>query len=482
MVYYMPGRTSEASRPDRTERAPVADLKPKEIVAELDRYIIGQDAAKRAVAIALRNRIRRLRLSPQMAEEVAPKNIIMMGPTGVGKTEIARRLARLTRSPFIKVEATKFTEVGYVGRDVESIIRDLTEIAVDLVRQERVAEVRDKAAVNTEERILNLLLPQRRDSERARPHDHSRADEEAERAAAAEQYARTRETFRRQLSEGKLDDRILEIDVQTSQTSLPLKIFTPQGMEEINFNMKEMMPGLFSGGTRRARMSVADAREHLLKEEEDKLIDMDQVAREAVSRVEHSGIVFLDEIDKIAGRSGTGQGPDVSREGVQRDLLPLVEGTIVNTKHGMVRTDHVLFIASGAFHSSKPSDLMPELQGRFPIRVELDALGREDFVRILTEPENALIKQYVALMEVEGVDLTFTPDAIEALADFSVMVNERTENIGARRLHTILERVLDEILFEGSDLPGKAQVIDAAYIGRKLSGIADDQDLSRYIL
>jgi ATP-dependent HslUV protease ATP-binding subunit HslU len=483
MVYYMPGETSEAARADRSGSQYFSDLKPKEIVSELDRYIIGQGAAKRAVAIALRNRIRRLRLSPEMAEEVAPKNIIMMGPTGVGKTEIARRLARLTRSPFIKVEATKFTEVGYVGRDVESIVRDLTEIAVDLVRQERVAEVRDKAAVNTEERILNLLLPARREPpERSRPHDALRNDDEAERAAAAEQYTRTRETFRRQLLEGKLDDRILEIDVQSSQSSLPLKIFTPQGMEEINFNMKEMMPGLFSGGTRRSRMSVSDAREHLLKEEEGKLIDMDQVAREAMARVEQSGIVFLDEIDKIAGRSSTGHGPDVSREGVQRDLLPLVEGTIVTTKHGMVRTDHILFIASGAFHSSKPSDLMPELQGRFPIRVELDALGRDDFVRILTEPENALIRQYMALMEVEGVELTFTADAIGALADFSVMVNERTENIGARRLHTILERVLDEILFEGEDLPGRAQVVDAAYVGRKLSGIADDQDLSRYIL
>ncbi len=496
MVYYMPGETVTGARPGpqgpEPPGVPGDQLLPKQIVSELDRYIVGQARAKRAVAIALRNRIRRLRLSPEMAEEVAPKNIIMIGPTGVGKTEIARRLARLARSPFLKVEATKFTEVGYVGRDVESMVRDLAEIAVDLVRQERITEVRDQAARNTEQRLLDLLLPDRRaESPPRRPGASSRLedspDDEASRNQAgeeeAERFARTRATLRRQLVEGKLDDRVLELEIQPSSSAMPMRVFTPQGMEEFNFNIKEMLPGLFPGGTKRRRMTVVEAREHLLKEEEEKLIDMEQVARDAVVRVEQSGIVFLDEIDKIAGReSSVRGGPDVSREGVQRDLLPLIEGTIVNTKYGMVRTDHILFIASGAFHSAKPSDLMPELQGRFPIRVELDALTKEDFMRILTEPENALVKQYVALMAAEGVILEFTQDAIEVLADFGVMVNDRTENIGARRLHTILEKVLDEVLFEGADLPGRAQVIDATYVRDKLDDIVGDQDLSRYIL
>ena len=470
----MPGETTGE------QKAPPAQgdadqLTPRQIVAELDRYIVGQGRAKRAVAIALRNRIRRLRLPPDMAEEVAPKNIIMIGPTGVGKTEIARRLARLARSPFLKIEATKFTEVGYVGRDVESMVRDLTEISVDLVRLERVAEIRGRAKNNVEERLLNLLLPE--------PPAAAAASENQDAAAAAAQHTKSRASLNRQLAAGELNNRVVEVEVRQTAGAMPFQIFSQQGMEEINFNLKEMMPGLFGGGKgKRRRMSVEEAREHLLKEEEEKLIDMDQVLRDAVKRVEQSGIIFIDEIDKVAGRGGSHSGPDVSREGVQRDLLPIIEGTTVSTKYGMVRTDHVLFIASGAFHMTKPSDLMPELQGRFPIRVELDALGRDDFVRILTEPENALVKQYVALMKAEGVTLTFTSDGIQALADYAALVNERTENIGARRLHTIMEKVLDEILFEGSDLPIKEQVIDEAYVHRRLADIVQDQDLSRYIL
>jgi ATP-dependent HslUV protease ATP-binding subunit HslU len=473
MVYYMPGETA------LTQLA-ADQLTPRQIVAELDRYIIGQDRAKRAVAIALRNRIRRLRLPPEMAEEVAPKNIIMIGPTGVGKTEIARRLARLARSPFMKVEATKFTEVGYVGRDVESMVRDLTEIAVDLVRQEKMAEVRGRAAANVEDRLLGLLLPGS-SGPSAAPGFTPAPDSEA--AVSAEQYGRTRETLRRQLAAGELDERMVELEVQTTAGGMPLQIFTGQGMEEVNFNLREMMPGLFPGGrSKRRKMTIREAREHLLKEEEEKLIDMEQAVRDAVTRVEQSGIIFIDEIDKVAGRDGGHGGADVSREGVQRDLLPIIEGTTVNTKYGMVRTDHILFIASGAFHMSKPSDLMPELQGRFPIRVELDALGRDDFVRILTEPENALVKQYVALMKAEGVSLSFTPDGVAALADFAVMVNGKTENIGARRLHTVMERLLEAISFEASDRFGTELLIDGAYVDTSLGKLAQDEDLARYIL
>ncbi len=479
MVFFMPGETQGAARAAHASRHPSDPdeaLTPRQIVEHLDRYIVGQGRAKRAVAIALRNRIRRLRLPAEMAQEVAPKNIIMIGPTGVGKTEIARRLARLTGSPFLKVEATKFTEVGYVGRDVESMVRDLVDMAVDRLRQERAARVRGQAAANVEQRLLALLLPVSGAATRTAGHAAG-----GEAPAGDASYARTREILRGQLAEGTLDDRLVEVDVQSASGSMPFRVFTQQGTEEINVNFKDMLPGLFGAGTRRRRLTVAEAREVLQKEEEDRLVDMEQVSRDAVSRVEQSGIVFLDEIDKIAGRGG-GAGPDVSREGVQRDLLPLVEGTLVNTKHGMVRTDHVLFIASGAFHASRPSDLMPELQGRFPIRVELDPLSKEEFVRILTEPENALVKQYAALMEADGVTLDVTRDGVEALADYAAQVNERTENIGARRLHTIMERVLEDLLFEAPELPQRRQIVDAAFVRRKLADVAEDRDLSRYIL
>src|SRR5580704_9547060 len=452
MVIYLPGQADD--------EGPILDeLTPREIVRELDKYVIGQADAKKAVAIALRNRIRRQKLEPEMAEEVMPKNILMIGPTGVGKTELARRLAKLANSPFLKVEASKFTEVGYVGRDVESMIRDLVEISIDMVREERLAEVEDRAERNAEERLLDLLMP-------AQPEESESAE-------------RTREKLRERLRAGKLDDRMVEIDVRERGPSFELT--TASGIEEMDINLKDMLPGLFAGRTRKRKMRVGEAVDYLVQEEEQKLVDMDQVTRIAIERVERSGIIFLDEIDKIAGREG-GHGPDVSREGVQRDILPIVEGTTVNTRYGFVRTDHILFIAAGAFHVAKPSDLIPELQGRFPIRVELDSLTVSDFVRILTEPKNALIKQYIALLDTEGIKLSFLDDAVQEIARFAAMVNDGTENIGARRLHTIMEKLLDEISFEGPDLKKKTVRIDAAYVQKMLADIVKDQDLSRYIL
>ncbi|MCC7243931.1 MAG: ATP-dependent protease ATPase subunit HslU [Acidobacteria bacterium] len=443
-------------------------LTPREIVAELDKYVVGQSRAKRAVAIALRNRVRRQKLPPDLADDVAPKNILMIGPTGVGKTEIARRLARLAQSPFIKVEASKFTEVGYVGRDVESMVRDLVELAVDMVREEQLREVAAKADQAAEERLLDLLLPPRPVA----------PDETA--ASAREAQQATRERMRERLRAGQLDDRVVEIEVQ--DRGVPsFEIIQGSSVEEVGLNLKDMMPGLFQGRSKRKRVPVSEAKGRLRADEEQKLVDMDAVSGIAVRRVENSGIIFVDEIDKVAGREGA-QGPDVSREGVQRDILPIVEGTTVNTKHGMVRTDHILFIAAGAFHVSKPSDLIPELQGRFPIRVELEALGQAEFVRILTEPRSALVKQYTALMATEGVTLTFDDEAVALIAEFAARVNEQTENIGARRLHTIMERLLDEISFEGPEITGRSITIDAAYVRRMLADIVGNDDLSRYIL
>ena len=458
--------------PERTASA-IDTLTPRQIVTELDKFVVGQAKAKRAVAIALRNRIRRQRLAPDIAEEVTPKNILMIGPTGVGKTEIARRLARLAQSPFIKVEASKFTEVGYVGRDVESMVRDLVELAVDMVRAEKAEEVRDKARHAAEERLLDLLLPPTRP---AAP---------GEEAAAREQANRTRERMREQLREGRLDDRVVEIDVR--DTAMPsFEVIAGTSVEEIGINLKDMMGNMFQGRTKTRRLRVTEALQHLVGEEQAKLVDMESVSRTATQRVEQSGIIFIDEIDKIASRDamggGGGHGPDVSREGVQRDILPIVEGTTVNTKHGMVKTDHILFIAAGAFHVSKPSDLSPELQGRFPIRVELEPLTRDDFVRILTEPRNALVKQYTALLGTEELTLTFTPGAIGRIADFAARVNEINENIGARRLHTVMERLLDEISFDAPELGARSVTIDEAYVDRTLADIVRNEDLSRYIL
>ena len=447
------------------------EMSPREVVRELDKYVIGQTAAKRAVAVAVRNRVRRQKLPSEIAEEVMPKNIIMIGPTGVGKTEIARRLARLANSPFLKVEASKFTEVGYVGRDVESMIRDLVEIAIDMVREEKLEEIADKAEANAEERLLDLLLPPPPPGD---PLGEPRED------GAGDSAARTREKFRQQLRDGKLDERMVEIE--TRERSFPaFEIISSSGVEEMDINIRDMLPGFFGQKTKKRMMRVTEAAEYLIQEEEQKLVDMDQVTRAAVERAEQAGIIFLDELDKIAGRE-TGHGPDVSREGVQRDILPIVEGTTVNTRYGFIRTDHILFIAAGAFHVSKPSDLIPELQGRFPIRVELDSLTVDDFVKILLEPKNALVKQYTALLETEGIQITFTKDAVLEIARFATMVNERTENIGARRLHTIIERLLDEISFEGPDLKKKTIQIDPAYVQKQLAQIVKDQDLSRYIL
>src|ERR1700739_1622178 len=450
------------------------DLTPKEIVSELDKYVVGQHDAKRAVAIALRNRMRRQKLPPDIAEDIMPKNIIMIGPTGVGKTEIARRLARLANSPFLKVEASKFTEVGYVGRDVESMIRDLVEIAIDMVREEKLEEVTEKAEAQAEERLLDLLLPAAPSAASSSTAGFALVTEEGS------SNSRTREKLRNQLREGKLDENMVELEVRERSTPA-FEIISNQGVEEMDINIKDMLPNIFGQRTKKRKMKVSEAFEYLVQEEESRLIDMDQVTRTAVERVEQSGIVFLDEIDKIAGRE-SGHGPDVSREGVQRDILPIVEGTTVNTRYGMVRTHHILFVAAGAFHVSQPSVRIPELQGRFPIRVELQSLTMEDFIRILTEPKSSLTKQYTALLETEGVKLEFTKDALEEVARFAFRVNEGTENIGARRLHTIMERVLDEISFEAPEKKGQQFSIDAAYVQKMLSEIVKDQDLSRYIL
>jgi ATP-dependent HslUV protease ATP-binding subunit HslU len=473
MVIYLAGEVDEEARLD--------EMTPRQIVAELDKHVVGQRNAKRAVAIALRNRVRRQKLAPDMAVDVMPKNIIMIGSTGVGKTEIARRLARMSNSPFLKVEASKFTEVGYVGRDVESMIRDLTEISVEMTRQEKSEEIAEKAELNVEERILDLLLPPPRSSSFYDfDADTSEESTELDGPTRDEQFQRTREKLRTQLRSGKLDNRLVELEVREKNFPV-IELAGPQGVEEMGINMKDMLGNLFQGRTKRRKLRVDEAMEYLMQEEEERLIDMDQVARAAIERVENSGIIFLDEIDKIAGRE-SGHGPDVSREGVQRDILPIVEGTTVNSRYGMVRTDHILFIAAGAFHVSKPSDLIPELQGRFPIRVELESLTIEDFKRILTEPRNALIKQYQAMMETEGVSMEFTQDAIDAIANFAAQVNQQTENIGARRLQTIMEKLLEEISFEGPDLDPKHQRIDAAYVSGMLSDTVKDQDLSRYIL
>jgi ATP-dependent HslUV protease ATP-binding subunit HslU len=446
------------------------NMTPRQIVVELDKYVVGQKQAKRAVAIALRNRWRRQQLPPELAEDIAPKNILMIGSTGVGKTEIARRLARLAKAPFLKVEASKFTEVGYVGRDVESMVRDLVEIAVTMVKEEKREAVREAAAVRAEDRLLQLLVPPRPVSSYLRSQDND--DEEDDLAA-------TREKFREKLRAGSLDHRRVEIEVDES--SYPsLEMFTPQGVEEVGLNIKDMLPGLF-GRKKKQQVSVAEAREILVQQEAEKLIDRALVAREARDRVEQGGMIFLDEIDKIAGREGS-RGPDVSREGVQRDLLPIVEGTNVSTKYGMVKTDHILFVAAGAFHVSKPSDLIPELQGRFPIRVELDSLTEQDFVRILTEPETALTKQYSALLSTEGVTLEFTPDAVAEIARLAVEVNSATENIGARRLSTLMERLLDEVSYDAPDMAGVSVTVDGEYVRRVLSEIVQNQDLSRYVL
>jgi ATP-dependent HslUV protease ATP-binding subunit HslU len=523
MAIFLPGAAED-------QALALDEMTPREIVAELDKYVVGQHAAKRAVAIALRNRMRRQKLSPELADEIMPKNIIMIGPTGVGKTEIARRLAKLTNSPFLKVEASKFTEVGYVGRDVESIVRDLVEIAIDMVREEKMEEVEDKAELAAEDRLIDLLLPptptaaatQEPGSNVIQLPAVTQQEDSEDKPGEREQ--RTRDKLRQQFREGKLDERIVELDVR-DRNQPSFEVISNQGTEEMDINLKDMLPGLFGQRTKKRKMKVAEAFDYLVQEEENRLIDMDQVTRLAVERVEDSGIVFLDEIDKIAGREG-GHGPDVSREGVQRDILPIVEGTTVNTKYGMVSTDHILFIAAGAFHVSKPSDLIPELQGRFPIRVELNSLTVNDFIRILTEPKSSLVKQSTALLETEGLKLEFTKEAIAEMAQFAFRVNETTENIGARRLHTILERVLDEISFQAPDLfkspraeiteegvvgevhvsapltaepqrPSpplpvierqtatgveKVIVVDPEYVRQQVASIVKDQDLSRYIL
>jgi ATP-dependent HslUV protease ATP-binding subunit HslU len=449
----------------------VNNFTPREIVSELDRYIIGQKGAKRAVAVALRNRWRRRQVPPELRDEIAPKNIIMIGPTGVGKTEIARRLAKLAQAPFVKVEASKFTEVGYVGRDVESMVRDLLELAIIMVKEEEAQKVRIKAEDHAEERLLDLLFP---------GEATGTAETEGEGETREAKREATREKLRKLLRMGELDNRFVEVETQEMKMPM-MEVFTPQGSEEMGINFKEMFGNLFPKKTKRRRMKVSEARELLIDSEAEKLVDMDKVHTLAKERTEDSGIIFIDEIDKIASREG-GHGPEVSREGVQRDILPIVEGSTVNTKYGPVKTDHILFVAAGAFHVAKPSDLIPELQGRFPIRVELENLGEEEFVRILTEPKNALIRQYTALMATEEIELDFKEDAIHEIARTAALVNERTENIGARRLHTIMEKLLEDLSFEAPERREKRIDIDAAYVRDRLAEIVQDEDLSRYIL
>jgi ATP-dependent HslUV protease ATP-binding subunit HslU len=456
------------------------DLTPRKIVERLDQYIVGQNEAKRAVAIALRNRWRRQNVSQELGEEISPKNIIMIGPTGVGKTEIARRLAKLDNSPFIKVEASKFTEVGYVGRDVESIVRDLVELAINMLKSEERSRVQTKAAELAEDRLLDLLLPPKA-AEKKMPDMITGENGATVESEVAPEQDTTREKLRRLLREGRLDGRFVELEVSEARSGPMIEIFSSAGMEDMGLNVKDMLGNLFPQKKKQRRVKVPEALEMLSEEEAQRLVDMEKVTKTAIAKVEQAGIVFLDEIDKIVGSDGT-HGPDVSREGVQRDLLPIVEGSTVNTRHGMVRTDHILFIAAGAFSSTKPSDLIPELQGRFPIRVELNSLGKEDFIRILTEPQSALVKQYTEMMATEGVRITFTEDAVAAIAETAALVNDRTENIGARRLYTIMESLLDEISFEAPEMRGREVVIDADYVAGQLDEIVEDEDLSRYIL
>jgi len=466
MAIYLGGETA-------AEKRNLDELTPRQIVAELDKYVVGQSAAKRAVAVALRNRIRRQKLPAEIAEDVLPKNILMIGSTGVGKTEIARRLARLANSPFIKVEASKFTEVGYMGRDVESMIRELADVAVDMAKQAAFDEVRPRAEQNVEERLLDILLPPSDLRYQTQSDDSQIAESEAP-------YARTREKLREQLRRGDLDERLVDVETQ-DRPNATIDFIGGQGMEEMGVNLRDMMGNMFPTKTVTRKLTIAEARSYLLREEQESLVDMDQVSRKAIDKTQSSGIIFLDELDKVAGRE-TGNNPDVSREGVQRDLLPIVEGTSVNTKYGFVSTDHILFIAAGAFHVSKPSDLIPELQGRFPIRVELEALTIEDLKRILVQPKHSLIKQYQALLNTEGINLTFTDDAIDRLAEMTEEINRTTENIGARRLHTLVEKLLEDISFAGGELEEKDQQIDAAYVNNHLSSLIEDQDLRQYVL
>ncbi|CAN5381805.1 ATP-dependent protease ATPase subunit HslU [soil metagenome] len=466
MAIYLGGETAPA-KPN------LDDLTPRQIVAELDKYVVGQEAAKKAVAVALRNRIRRQKLPAEMAEDVLPKNILMIGSTGVGKTEIARRLAKLANSPFIKIEASKFTEVGYMGRDVESMVRELADVGVDMAKQSAFEDVLPRAEQNVEERLLDLLLP---------PSDVHYQTQDGELTAEDDQpHSRTREKLREQLRRGDLNDRLVDIET-TDRSNATIDFIGGQGMEEMGVNLRDMMGNMFPTKTVTRKVTIAEARSYMVRDEQESLVDMEQITRKAIERTQSAGIIFLDELDKIAGRETGGGNPDVSREGVQRDLLPIVEGTNVNTKHGMVSTDHILFIAAGAFHVSKPSDLIPELHGRFPIRVELESLTIDDLKRILVQPKNSLIKQYQALLNTEGIKLTFTDDAIDRLAEMTEEINKTTENIGARRLHTLVEKLLEEISYMGSELEEKDQRIDAAYVERRLSSLIQDQNLRQYIL